>query len=395
MTPNQSPELALTIACCRWPRSPQRNAAVSDAAAAVSDWDLFDRLVQRHRVTPLARDALRSAGVTLPRAVEQRIAARAGRNAVHALAMARESVRLQRAFDRAGLPSAILKGVALGVIAYGDPCLKESWDIDLLTTIEAVPEARALLEECGYELRKPAALTAVEFGRFLDAAHEAEFKHRESGLTVDLHWGLTRNSQLLPAVTVHSETQAVRVADAEVRTFADEPLFAYLCTHGTKHGWTRLKWLADFAAYVSGLEPGELERLYRAAKGAGAGSSPATSLLLSARLLGVAIPSALAAEVKTDARARLLTSAALHHIGAPYVPGDPRAPFPWRLLLAPLLLAPGWKHAALELRNIWDHPLQKARFGSAMHVVRIPLWFVSRGRLLSRRVRSRFAQSSA
>ena len=53
------PELLLVTACCRWPPSPEREAAVRDAAAARIDWELFPRVVARHRVEGLVHDGLR------------------------------------------------------------------------------------------------------------------------------------------------------------------------------------------------------------------------------------------------------------------------------------------------------------------------------------------------
>lgn len=36
----------------------------------------------------------------------------------------------------------------------------------------------------------------------------------------------------------------------EVRVFSPEDLLIYLCAHGTKHRWMKLKWIADVAAHV-------------------------------------------------------------------------------------------------------------------------------------------------
>mgnify|MGYP006155727539 CR=1 FL=1 len=34
-----------------------------------------------------------------------------------------------------------------------------------------------------------------------------------------------------------------------------DELVVYLAAHGTNHGWSRLKWLADFAAFLAAQPP--------------------------------------------------------------------------------------------------------------------------------------------
>jgi len=59
------PEIRLVTACCRWPPSPARDEAVREAAAAITDWPRFLRVVRRHRVTGFVRASLSAAGVRL------------------------------------------------------------------------------------------------------------------------------------------------------------------------------------------------------------------------------------------------------------------------------------------------------------------------------------------
>jgi hypothetical protein len=390
MTHPTSPELALTIACCRWPRSTEREAAVREAAALVTDWNLFEHLVARHRVTPLVRDALACAGVAPPPAVDERLGARAAQCAVTALAMAGESVRLQRAFQAAGLPLLVVKGTAVGILAYGDPCMKESWDIDLLTAPQAIPEAHSLLGQLGYELDPPVRLTGDRLKRLLKVAKDASYLHRESGLTVELHWRLMRNRHLIPGLDVHSPVQFVQAEGARLATFADDALFTYLCVHGMRHGWARLKWLADLGAFIASRDPHSVERMYNAALAAGAGRAPAVSLLLCRRLLGVTLPPALDG-LDGDRRVRHLEAMSLRCIGAVLPPGHPAAMPNGALHLSQLLLASGLRYRAEQLWSIWIVPSEHARFGFAAHLLRIPLWLAR----IARRFFCHFARPTA
>jgi hypothetical protein len=390
MTHPASAELALTTACCRWPRSPEREAAVRDAAAAVTDWNQFERLVARHRVAPLARDGLTCAGIALPPAVDARLGARAAECAMTALAMARESVRLQRAFEAAGLPMLIIKGTAIGILAYGDPCMKESCDIDLLTSPEAFPEAHSLLEQLGYELHLPGGLTSDQLRRLAQVGKDTSYLHRESGLIVELHWRLMRSKYLIPAINVHSPTQIVGAAGAKLVTLDDDGLFAFLCVHGTRHAWARLKWLADLGGFLASRDPEGIERMYRAARDAGADRTPAVSLLLCRRLLGVRLPPALH-DLDSDRRVRYLERVALHYIEVSLPPGHPAALPPRRLHLSRLVMASAPGYVAEQLRSIWIVPVERARFGLAAHLLRIPLWLAR----IAKRLGGRFPRHVA
>jgi hypothetical protein len=375
------PEVALTIACCRWPRSAERSRAICEAAEAVTDWPQFERHVERHRVARLARDGLTHAGVAVPSDVEERLTAHSAVCAFTALAMARESVRLQRAFAAAGIPALIIKGAAMGALAYGDPCMKESWDIDLLTSADALQAAHALLGELHYDLYLPGPMSPIQFQRYARVTLEAGYKHRQRGFTVELHWRVTPNTHLIPDVTVHSASQAVRVAGAELLTFSDDVLFAYLCVHGTQHAWARLKWVADIGAFLATREPAEVERMYAAAGRAGAGRTARVSLLLCRRLLGTPIPAAIVSEVERDPMARILEAVALHYIYRRQAPANAVVIPPSLVFLSQFFLAAGAGYFFEQIVMTWIRPFERAKYGFAAHFLRIPLWL---GRVVRR-----------
>jgi hypothetical protein len=397
MTRPFTAELELAVACCRWPDSPERDRAIRQAAERVTDWEQFDRLVARHRIAPLARDGLTSAGVALPATIEQRLAARGAQGSLNSLMLARESVRLQRAFEEAGVPALIIKGAAVAWLAYGDVGMKESWDIDLLTSEDEVRRAQSVLQSLGYELAYPERLTAAQFRLFTRYAIESVYRHRDSGANVELHWRATHNRRLIPGAGVHGRTQRVGPAGAELVTFADDTLFAYLCVHGTRHGWVRLKWLADVGALLAGRSPDEIARLYRAAVDAGAGRAPAATLLLCRQLLGTPIPEDLALRLEGDPKARFLEATALDLIRGRWQPtGIPTLP-PLRWVYSKFLVAPGGRYVREEMRNLWNRPMDRVRFGAPLagllfHLLRIP---VCLGRLTLRAGNSMAAHAKA
>ena len=185
-----SNEFRIVAACCRWPRGPARDAAVREAAGGALDWPRVERVARRHRVFALVHDGLVDAGVAVPEATARCLADEARRGRMTALAMAREAVLLQDAFDVAGCPVLFVKGASLAALAYGDIGLKQAWDIDLLTTPESAAHGRAILERNGYELVEPASLDGRRLELFMELAKECVLVHPGKRIAVELHWRL-------------------------------------------------------------------------------------------------------------------------------------------------------------------------------------------------------------
>jgi hypothetical protein len=308
-----SAEFALTAACAVWPPSQARNFAIRTAALCVTDCDKFLRVVRRQRVDGLVHQGLSAAGVALPPAGALALQRRAHHIAKRNELLNRESMRLQGLFDQAGLPNLVLKGATLSVLAYNDLAVKLAWDIDLITDPDAVQPAIMLLQQAGYRLRSPSPfLTPRQLGTFVTMGREFILVSAKDHIFVELKWALDQNPRLLPALSARSPWQAVPMGDGGgLRTLNREALFSYLCVHGARHCFSRLKWLADLAALLAGESAEEIERLYRLSQQQGAHRCSAQALLLSEQLLGTALPTHLSNELKADRLTRWLVNMAI------------------------------------------------------------------------------------
>jgi hypothetical protein len=363
---NFPPEFALVAACCRWPPSDTRNAAIRGAVTSSLDWDAFLRVVTRQRVPGLVRDGLARAQASCPAQVmgelNRIVAAMVRQNLKHAA----ESVRLQKMFDEAGVPLLFVKGVTLAQLAYGTLALKHSWDIDLLVAPETVPRALELLARAGYK-PFPALppVTDKRYARWLKFAHEYILFHRFNSVHIEIHWRLADNNYFLPGVDARSPTVQVRLCDgADLRTLIDDDLFAYLCVHGACHAWSRLKWLADLAALLAQDSARDARQRLEQAKKSNAEHSVAQAYLLCDRLFETPCVRELAQSLREKHRYRLLEQIALRAMtsgGAQTELGD--APFD-RLpaLLSHFLLGRGWRYGARELWNKLNGPFDLRSF---------------------------------
>jgi len=381
-------EFSLMAACCRWPPSAARDQAVAAAASAPIDWERFERIAVKHRVVALAHDGLRRANVAVPPGVAGRLAEISERGGLKALGMARETLRLQQAFDSAAIPAIFTKGASLAVLAYGNLGIKQAWDIDLLTTQQGALAARSLLEQLGYIPNDLYGLDDAQFVRAANFTKECLFENPALAIAVDLHWRMLENPCLLPAIGALSPSQEVALGGATVRTLADDLLFAYLCVHGTMHGWARFKWLADVAAFLSRFDEAGFERLYRAALSHGAGRGPATTLLLCDMLLGLPIPASLQAECGGDRIARALAATALRCMtwrGGEKEIGYLSSPSV-RIMFSHFLLGSGRRYWWGEVTRRWNSPNDRALLalprplGFVYHLLRVPLWLGRFGR---------------
>lgn len=356
------PEFELVADCCRWPPTPERDAALLAAAARV-DWDLVARIAQRHRVEGLVWNALRQAEAPVPADVAKSLQAAADRIARQNLVLTAESLRLSALLDGAGIRHLFVKGITLGMLAYGSIGPKMGWDIDLLVPIDSIEPAAVALESAGYHLVLP---RGPEGRRRLALWHrhwkESVWMSPGGRLTVELHSSLNDNPMLLPGIGPDSPSRPVEVAKGRfLATLRTDELFAYLCVHGASSAWFRLKWIADVAALLGGCPPEEIERLYRRSQEMGAGRAAAQALLLSERVLATPVPPALSEELRSDRINRWLLAIALRKLAGRTLTAelDEKLLGTGTLHLMQFALLPGLRFKYAELRRRLVNPADR------------------------------------
>jgi hypothetical protein len=206
----------------------------------------------------------------------------------------------------------------------------------------------------------------------------------QSGIIVELHSGLVDSPMLLPGIGMSSPIQHVEIAPGKsLPTLRRDELFAYLCVHGATHAWSRLKWLADVAALISGNDGSEIERLYRRSIELGAGRSSAQALLLCVQLLGTRVPPRLVEELSSDGPTRWLVRVALRSMsGAAELDATVLGTIP--IHVSHFFLARGRKYKFAELkRKSAGRPSAGEKPGLLRFLgplASVPLWLRTRAR---------------
>ena len=384
-----TPEFRLAAACCRFPQDLAAREAVAAAVTQISSWQRFETLLERHRINGLANIALLDQPAVPPE-VRARLARRTRECVAFDLVLAAETAALQQRFDEAGLPALFIKGATVGILAYGALGIKQSWDIDLLTSPECVEQALEILEGQGYSLVHPASLHRMPLPRFVRFFHEALIRNAR-GVPVELHWRLSSKSRLLPGVNARSAHQCVDLGGYQVKTLCDELLVSYLIAHGQHHGWSRLKWLADLNALLSRRGVEEIERLWSKAQAFGLADSASAALLLCGQLFGLQLPPDIAERQSrrrsVDRLVRVDLACMAHARGGSDL--SEVSPLRLAMLVSRIRSANGWRDLADEFAAIWTQPEIRAQYSARLdflyHVLRIPL-FLGRVPLKLRRL---------
>jgi hypothetical protein len=194
---------------------------------------------------------------------------------------------------------------------------------------------------------------------------------------------LVDNPALLPGIGAHSLSQIVEVGPGiRLPTLRTEELFAYLCVHGATHAWSRLKWIADVAALLSGCDPAEVERLYRASLNLGVGRCSAQALLLCHQLFETELPPTLLAELRSDRKAVWLAGVALRTMAGRYVETelDDTVLGTVPIHLSHFALRPGWRYKLAEANRKMLSPHDRASMnlppalGFLYPILLLPRW---------------------
>lgn len=362
-------ELLLVAACCRWPLSASVLAAIRTTAAHPIDWPSFLRLVRRHRVFGLVHNALAAAEIEVPAVIAGDLASRAEKYRRGAMLLAAETLRLQELFDANGITVAVLKGAAVAQLAYGTLALKQTKDIDFLIPPERARDAFRLLEKDGYVLHDPAAdLDDTQWHGVLRLGSEVLAAHPTRRLEVELRWRVSENMLMFKGVNFFANTIDVALSEGHLRTFDENNQFAYLCVHGARHGWCRLKWLTDLNALLAGKSAQQIRQLYAHAQAIGSGLCAGLALLLCKRFLALQLPSDLEPQLRRSWRLAFAERIALNLMIGPRPEVEPTHR-PYRLLAISLivlqfLLGSGWRYF---FRQVW---ISSVRLGD---VISVPL----------------------
>jgi hypothetical protein len=292
------PEPAYLLSCIR-PGSPPALPPSPDL-----DWAALLDLASQQGVLPLLYQHLtQNVYYQPPEPVFSRLKSAYQANAYRNLRLGAKLLWLLDLLAGQGIPALAIKGPALAVQAYGDLSLRQFADLDLLVHPGDRSSACALLMQNGFT-SAPASLIADPQGSHPGRA-ERHLVFAHQGDSLELHWKFSHHrlgSPLAEAEFWQSPAEIV-LLDRPLLTFSPHVALWAACLHGTIHGWTQLKWIADLAHLCSAPDPLDWDAIFARARRTGYHRLLCTSLLLAQEPGGAGLPQEVVARIHADRHA--------------------------------------------------------------------------------------------
>jgi hypothetical protein len=205
-----------------------------------------------------------------------------------------ELVRINRRLRAYGIDIIPLKGGCLSQRLYGSPGVRASGDIDILIRPENLSAADRVLAELGY--RNIYDLTERQTAAFRVRSHHVNYFRKESGQHLELHW---RTHFRTPGEMEEfwRGRKTVEIMGEPFAFLEDPILFLFLCDHGARHAWFRMKWLGDIAMMLANESIRDWDAVLTLADRLGLRRVVAQASLLVFWLYGIPLPSRLSARI--------------------------------------------------------------------------------------------------
>ena len=225
------------------------------------DWPSVMRFAGRHRVMPLlanrARELnwFRGTSLEIDADVITSLQSEIDRAVFSEMAALAELKRLYCAFDGIGIAPILLKGLALSQICFDAMGRRTNRDIDLFIDEVELDPCDAILCSLGYVRIEPKVDTSIsDFAMWKKNHKDCVYFHPKNRSVLEMHYRLFDNHHLCHPVLLSEKDEVNLFSQLNVPSLRPDYLIAYLAMHGLLHGWSRLKWLIDFAILTSQLE---------------------------------------------------------------------------------------------------------------------------------------------
>ncbi|GAB3673256.1 nucleotidyltransferase domain-containing protein [Halopiger thermotolerans] len=290
------PEERFVVRCVRRALESDTDAVARSEDAL--DWDEVLTITGSHGVSYLVLDAVRRRDDVPPEPFE-RLKLQVQRRSRRNLRLVQELVDVVRSFRNRGIRAIPYKGPVIAERAYGDIGRREFGDLDVLVSRDALPEARSVLSERGYQPRYK--FTAAQEWVYDRVSREYPLQRPSTDTEIELHWQIVDQyfPTKLTVESVWSRRESLSIADSELPVLSPEDRLLMLCVHGTRHRWERLQWLCDVAAYVRRRSV-DWETVDRRARAHHCERMVYLGLATADELLGVPLPDDVRRKIRSD-----------------------------------------------------------------------------------------------
>lgn len=219
---------------------------LEELTALGDDTKRYGGTLRHHGVSHLAVAALTADGLLPPEGEDMPPALRSIRRVreVDSQVFIEAFAEIQSAFDAAGIPALLMKGIVLAQRLYGGLNRRPQFDLDVLVQRRALFSARRTLAGLGYA----------------NSSHDRHsLTMRRDKLKVDLHWALrAAPGYSIDRAAIWREAVPVRIEELRVQTLSDGHLLTLIAASAvedTALGMIKLKQLCDLWLLARELDP--------------------------------------------------------------------------------------------------------------------------------------------
>lgn len=227
------------------------------------DWDAFINQAKHHRVYPLLHNKIKLLDEQLvPTYVRQFLQQQYMRNTFQMLYLSGEMESVSKLFSENQINLLFLKGPVLAHELYGDVSLRTSSDLDMLIPIDKLDQAENLLENHGYE-KDDYIQTVLNDWKWRH--HHVTYIHPEKNIKLEIHWRLNPGPSKEPEFhELWKRKDQSSLTSYPVYLLGKGDLFLFLVSHGSRHGWSRLRWIVDIHQIMN--QDGDWEMVHKLLK---------------------------------------------------------------------------------------------------------------------------------
>jgi Uncharacterised nucleotidyltransferase len=290
---NISIEEKLLLCCARTNVDYEIYQQIKQLIQQKIDWDELIKLAIYHQVTPLLyRNLAQLNDQLIPAGALGQLRDLNFTNTVISMSLSSKLLEILSWFSAAGIQVIPYKGAVLAAAGYGDICLRQFNDLDLLVAPPDVAKSENLLMAHGYELHD-------QYG------WEETFIHPEQGVNIDLHHGMGQSYYpfRLDFDDCIQRCQSVVLLDQSISSFSTADLLLVLSLQLVKDSHDETCVLAkvcDMAELVPRCSAPEWEKAIELSQAIGCQRLLSIGLLLTHELLGTPLPPAIWQLIEKD-----------------------------------------------------------------------------------------------
>jgi hypothetical protein len=211
-----------------------------------------------------------------------------------------ELLRLIDLFQQSAIPIAAFKGPLLADSVYGHLSLREFSDLDVIIHEADLPKAEDILIARGYQADFP---DRDYRSAFLSYQGQYAFRNSDSGISIDLHWRLSRKE-------IWPRLEQATICGRTVPGLARDDLALFLAAHGTKEEWRSLSWVCDFAEFLRQYRDIDWSKIFERAHQAHCSRALLLAINLAFTLLDAPAPTNLIDEARANSAVQSLSEKA-------------------------------------------------------------------------------------